>query len=443
MEEEILTRIDRARWGTAHWLIFTSTSIGFFLWGIINTLGYAFYPEYQNLAYIVVVAATPLMGDLILSRLSDRLLGRKTTFLITMGLYGAGSLIIVLDLLLVPKGLLQMIVFLLGYGLSMFGVEGEVPVSLALLAELSPVSKREKVLITSPNFENIGAAAAAALAYIVYSMKDSYVIDSLAVAVMAVVGLVVAIVLRILMPESIRWLAARGRIDKARREAERLTTSYEGTGVKEGSPTVGLGGRFAVLTAWSLANYLTWSLMAFVLADYYFTGAALYLVIFFANLGASAAAVAALFIDKLDTREFTLISFVGALLSFVPVLEYVLLGDSFAPLFYGLTFLNLFFITFTWWVRTIHEPLLFPTENRAFLIGSVRAIAMSAYTASTYLTSSFPIWAFVVYGMFFQGIGLGGTVWWISNGYDVRFRSLEALSGEKARLGRVAWPSRT
>jgi hypothetical protein len=104
-QADLVSRVDRAKWGRAHWLIFASTSIGFFLWGIINTLGYAFYPEYESVAYIVVVAATPLIGDLLLSWLSDRILGRKRTYLITMSLYGVGSLIIVLDLLLVPKGL--------------------------------------------------------------------------------------------------------------------------------------------------------------------------------------------------------------------------------------------------------------------------------------------------------------------------------------------------
>jgi hypothetical protein len=197
-------------------------------------------------AYIVVVAATPLIGDLLLSWLSDRILGRKRTYLITMSLYGVGSLIIVLDLLLVPKGLAQMVTFLFGYGLSLFGVEGENPIGLALLAELSPVKHREKVLILSPNFENIGAAAAAALAYAVYSYRNSYVLDALAVAAMAIVGLAAAIVLRLLMPESVSgsWPTggqreAEGEAERVGRELEQCRSSVraQGWASGEGSPS--------------------------------------------------------------------------------------------------------------------------------------------------------------------------------------------------------------
>jgi hypothetical protein len=56
-----------------------------------------------------------------------------------MSLYGIGSAIIVLDLLLLKPGLRQMIIFLAAYAISMIGIEGEVPVGLALLAEIMPV----------------------------------------------------------------------------------------------------------------------------------------------------------------------------------------------------------------------------------------------------------------------------------------------------------------
>lgn len=427
--------VDKARWTRMHWMIFASTAIGFFLWGIINTLGYAFYPEYRNLLYIAVVAAAPLLGTLLLPWLSDAFMGRKRMYLLTMSLYGIGSLVIALDLLLIPKNSLQMALFLLGYAVSMVGVEGEVPVGLALLAEIMPAKHRQKALITSPNFENIGAAAAAAIAYLTYFLGGrSYAVDSLSVALMALVGLGVAIVLRLLMPESVRWLGAKGNEEKARQELLKLGAQEDPEAqLSNVKKRLSLKSRFGVLTLWSLANYLTWGLMAFVLADYYFTGAAIYLVMFAANLGASAAGlVVPIFIDKIDTKNYTLISFAGAVLSFIPALWYVVLGYHGAMAFYAIAFINLFFITMTWFVRTIYEPELFPTRNRGLLIGSVRAIAMSAYTVSTYATATFPEWAFVVYGMLFQGVGLAGALWWKAEGYDVRMKTLESLSGSKA-----------
>ncbi len=431
MTEPVYSAIEKARWTRAHWMIFASTSVGFFLWGIINTLGYAFYPEYNSLIYIVIVAAAPLLGTLVLPWLSDAFIGRKHMYLLTMALYGAGSLIIALDLLFLPHNAVQMAIFLIGYGISMVGVEGEVPVGLALLAEIMPAKHRQKALIFSPNFENVGAAAAAGIAYLAYFLGSrSYTVDSLSVVFMALGGLAVALVLRLLMPESIRWLSVKGQRQKAEKELLKLGAQEDaGTQVSEVNKRLSLRSRFGVLTVWGLANYLTWGLMAFVLADYYFTGASIFLVMLAANLGASAAGmVVPAFIDKIDMRNYTMLSFAGAVLSFIPALGYVLLGLHSPLLFYAIAFENLFFITMTWFVRTIYEPELFPTQNRGLLIGSVRAIAMSAYTVSTYATSGFPEWAFVIYGMLFQGAGLAGALWWRSEGYDVRMKSLESLS---------------
>ncbi|MGC8615207.1 MAG: MFS transporter [Thermoprotei archaeon] len=436
MTTDFFTAVDKAHWTRTHWMILASTAIGFFLWGIINTLGYAFYPEYNNLIYLVVVAAMPLLGTLLLPWLSDAFIGRKRMYLLTMSLYGAGSLTIALDLLLLPKNTLQMIVFLVGYGISMIGVEGEVPVGLALLAEVMPLKHRQKALIVSPNFENIGAAAAAAIAYATYFTEGrSYVIDSLWVVFLALLGLTVALILRLLMPESVRWLAVKGDEEGARRELNKIAGEEERkVQVLAVNKRISLRIRFAIVTIWSLANYLTWGLMAFVLADYYFTGPSIFLVMFWANLGASAAGlVVPAFIDKIDMRNYTLISFSGAVLSFIPVLGYVLTGVHSADLFYAMAFENLFFITMTWFVRTIYEPELFPTEHRGLLIGAARAIAMSTYTISTYATAAFAEWAFVVYGMMFQGFGLAAALWWRYKGYDVRMKTLESLSGTEVR----------
>ena len=41
---EMLELVERAKWGGAHWLIFASTSIGYFIWGLVTALGFLSYP---------------------------------------------------------------------------------------------------------------------------------------------------------------------------------------------------------------------------------------------------------------------------------------------------------------------------------------------------------------------------------------------------------------
>ncbi len=427
-----LSAIDRARWGSAHWLIFASVSIGYFLWGIIGSLAYILFPEYSYLwYYIVTVAAIPLAGDLILTFISDRILGRKSAYLMTMSLYGAGTLLAIAALLLLPpKTIAQMSVFLLGYAISMLGVEGEVPIGLALLAETTPAKDRPRALVLGPNFENIGAAVAAGVALLTFSLKGSYILNTLTAAILALAGVAVAIALRLKMPESARWLVAKGRTSEAESSLRQLVGSgFSGAEVRDVSPTVGLWARFGLLAAWALANYISWSAMAFLFEDVYFTGAAVYLVMMMANLGASVAGFVAMpLIERMSTKGYTLLSFSTAVASFIPIVAALVMRAVTLPIMSALAFENLFFITFTWFVRTIYEPSLLPTNRRAFLIGVVRSVAISSYSVLAYFSTIMTPLQFVSVSLGLQLAGLIGAGLWHRYGYEVKGATLESVS---------------
>ncbi len=401
----------------AWWLVFASTSMGFFLWGLITSLGYLVYPEFHNPAYLAVVAAMPLVGDLALSRLSDAVVGRKRAFLATMSLYAAGSLLVALDALYLS---MNVAVFLAGYALATFAVEGEVPVSLAYLAEVTPAAIRDRALILSTNFDNVGAAASAAIALAVYGSRSSYFAVALSIAVASLASLAAAAVLRSMIPESLRWLRARGLAPADAAPPERAPARTR--------PTVGLLGRYSFLAALGVSQYITYGLMAFVVADYFFSGNYLNLVVLVANAAASAAGLAAPVLEeRVGSVRFALISYVGGLLSMAPIAAWALRWPAMWA-FYPLLALNMAFSEFAWATRIVYEPALFPTERRAFMVGLVRAVPIAAYTASTYLTSSFGEAQFVVYNAALWALGAAASVAWRMRGYDVTGAALEVTS---------------
>ncbi len=430
---EMLELVERAKWGGAHWLMFASTSIGYFIWGLVTTLGFLAYPQFHSVYYLVAVTLIPIVGDVLIARVSDLSLGRKGTFFLTMTLIGVGVALIAVDLLYVKAYLEKAALMLLGYAMADVGVEGEVPVALTLLAELTPAAYREEVLVLSTNFDNIGATVAAAIAALTYSLTDSLLLESIAVLTAAGVALAAAIIVRGLMPESIRWLTAKGRKDEAVKELKRLSATPSDVRVRDVDRLIGLWPKFTMLAVLGVSQYITYGLMAYVVGAYYFSSSTLTYnyVIMYANLGASVAGLlAAWLVRRLDIRSFAVLAYGGGYLSMVPIMLWLALAPNNMALFYVLLFVNMAFSEFAWAVRTVLEPTLFPTNIRATMIGLVRVAPIALYSALTYITSSFSLWQFLLLNLFMWFIGYAPAAWWSGHGYDLRLTRLESASGE-------------
>ncbi len=429
---EILEHLDKTKWGLRFTLAFLSLAIGYFMWGVISTIGILSYPEYHNIYYLVFISSIPIVGDLAISRLSDVKLGRKTTFFITMLLYAIGSILFIINSWFLSSNIY---VALLAYTMGIIGVEGEVPVALSLISELFPLKYREKLLIILPNFDNVGAVVASLIAFITYSLSSSYSIEVASMGIVALVGAAFAILVRLSLPESIRWLVSKGSVERAREEIRKISYKKEEIKVRDISKMVPFGWRYAFLIFIGISQYLTYGLMAYIIAAYYFTGNAINLVVFFANLGASIAGVIAMFIvDSVGTRKFSVISYLGGFLSMFPIIAFVLFFPKNLILFYILLFLNMVFSEFGWGVRTVYEPTLMPTKSRAFLIGLIRFPIMVTYTASVYLTSTFTEFQFVLFNTFFWLLGAASSIGWYIKGYDIHMVPIEKTSGEAKKL---------
>jgi MFS family permease len=434
------SEIDFSKWTKAHWSLFSSLAVGFFMWGIIASIAPFFYPQVNQVWFLIVPIIAQLAGDLAISKLSDIKLGRKGTFFLTMGLYGSGALIIFGISQAVVSGVISTSspVFLplvvLGIILGYLGIEGEVPTALSYAGETMPLSLRETMLVFLPNFDNIGAMVAAAISYLTYSLSSSYLLELRTLGILAIVMVGFAIVMRYLTPESVRWLVKAGKKEEAEKEVEKYFSPKSSKISKSVEGKVpSLGFRYAFLSIIGVSQYLTYGLMAYVIADYYFKGIVIDEIVFVANLGASVAGIIASFLVKyLPTRKFAVISFLGGTLTMIPIL---LLLSGILPFslgsFYLLLLFNMVFSEFGWATRTVLEPLLMPIKSRAFYIGLVRVVPMLAYAGSIYLTSGFSSTQFVLYNLGLWGLGLGGSLAWYYKGYDTNMVPIEETAGDE------------
>ncbi|AWR96325.1 MFS transporter [Acidianus sulfidivorans JP7] len=443
-EDKILTNIDFSKWSKGHWSLFSSLLIGFFMWGVIASIAPLFYPSVNIVWFLIAPIIAQLIGDLGISLISDKKLGRKGTFFVTMGLYGSGALIIFLAAtisysypsLLPSSSLTFIIIILAGIILADLGIEGEVPIALSYASETMPLKLRETMLVLLPNFDNVGAMFAALIAYLTYSISNSYIIELRTLGIVSIILVGIAIVIRYLTPESARWLLNKGKEFEAEKEIEKgyFESSEDENQVKilhvnKKTPFII---RFLFLAIIGVSQYLTYGLMAYIIADYYFKGATVDFIVFAANLGASVAGfVAAILIKNVGSKSFGFASFLGGTLTMVPI---ILLVTGILPFsmitFYGLLSANMFFSEFGWATRTIFEPVLMPTKSRAFYIGLIRVFPMLSYAASIQLTSSFTELQFVEFNLALWILGAIGAGLWFIDGYDTNYVPIEETSQE-------------
>ena len=428
--ESLLDGIDNSKWTRPHWSVFVSLVIGFFMWGVIASLAPLFYPSVKATWFLILPIIAQVAGDLGLPRLSDVKLGRKAVFFLTLLLYGIGSVLIAVSVLFLSSNLY---VIVIGIVLALVGVEGEVPTGLSYAAEIFPLRMRERMLVLISNFDNLGAMIAGLIGFITYSLSNSLTIELEILAVFAIALLVVALGVRYTIPESVRWLAYHGKNEKAHLEAAKFSLPKEKIApvstVQISNKKISLGARLGMLVAIGVSQYLTYGLMTYIIADYYFQGNDVNFIVVVANAGAFVAGfVALLIIRRLKARTFSLLAYWGGAVTMIPILvvAYSLGGNL--PLFYLLLFLNVGFSEFAWAVREILEPILMPTHSRAFLVGVIRLGPMLSYAASIYFTVNFTLTQFVEYNMILWIVGGVAALLWFLKGYNVEMMNLERSS---------------
>ena len=142
------------------------------------------------------------LGAVVSGTIADRI-GRKKVFTITVLLYSIASAFCALSWnyqsLLVFR-------FLVGFGLG-----GELPVAATLVSEYAPSRVRGRFIVLLESFWGLGWIAAACIAYFfipLYGWRMAFLIGALPALYVCLI--------RLHMPESVRYLLAHGRVGEAR-----------------------------------------------------------------------------------------------------------------------------------------------------------------------------------------------------------------------------------
>ncbi|MEM0444842.1 MAG: MFS transporter [Nitrososphaerota archaeon] len=430
--------LEAAYWGRPHWYLFTAVSLNYLLDGVVFAIAPLIAaivaPGLSTLIFTSNLLAETL-GAIFFGHLADRR-GRKT------------SLILINAIQALSTGLLFLMyrdpvaVWLLTSMLC-FSVGGDFGASYAALAEVVPARYRGRAILLSTNFWNIGSAAIAGAALVFKAIYTDPMLQTQYILLSAVATLALVALIRMMVPESPRWLLHKGRIEEAIKLSAEITGSSEGAtkGAAYVTPTAGEAKkmgflyRFTVLSAVTISQYVTYGMMAYYAPYAYgfaFGVESAPAVIFVANLGASIGAFMLWPLIDRSRRISILLSFLLGTAAAILVLMTHEIAEP--QLFYATLFACLVFSEWAWGSISSLQSELFPTGMRATAVGVLTGLtgvsgALVVYTQSLlsargFLAASILIWA----------VGLAATVLWVVKGLETARRTVEEI---ERRLGMV------
>jgi len=442
-------RLDRAEWRPIHTRIALALGVGWALDSfevqIINSVIGPIAEEFglsetqQILVYVPWFVGI-LLGALAFGYLADRL-GRKRLFVATLLFYSTFAM-----LTATAWNFESLVTFRFLTGM---GVGGEYAVVASAIAEFVPSRHRGRTNAAVMNFWAVGGilAGLAGIAFLSAFAADGGWRFAL---LFGAVSALFALYARRLIPESPRWLAARGRHEEARRVVEEITGECPPAAeVSVEPPRPSVTAQLGELWSRYRGRLLFGMALDFSeAAGYYglFTFTAVFVLtagvvdvadnvvpVFFlvANLGALAGGFTVAYaLDRFGRKPTTVVTYTGAMLA-VLILAAAATTGSPALVLAALT-LAVFCATTAWVGAYPTFSELFPTHLRATGVGACVAVGrVGAIIGNVVLGLSATAFGlssgFALLAGFWAIGALAGVIWWV-RGIEARGMSLESLA---------------
>lgn len=244
-------RMDRLPWTRFHWLVVVGLGISWILDGLEITIFSEVTtvlqdPDTLHLSdtqvdpIATVYLAGEVVGALVFGRMSDKL-GRRRLFMLTLGIYLAGSTLTALTL---GNGIYWIVFLYLTRFIAGMGIGGEYAAINSAIDELIPPYYRGWVDIAI-NGTFWAGAVLGAIANLVLLNPEWLPVNNgwrIGFLIGPVISLVI-VFLRRAIPESPRWLMTHGRQVDAERIVDQIETRVRGDGIElePVSPSKALG----------------------------------------------------------------------------------------------------------------------------------------------------------------------------------------------------------
>ena len=451
----LLERLEKLPVGSFHYKLLAVTGLGWLFdamdTGLISFVLPILAKEWglapEQMGWIGSVGFIGMaLGAVISGTIADRI-GRKLVFSLTVILYslatGACALSWNYESLLLFR-------FLVGFGLG-----GELPVAATLMTEYAPTKLRGRFIVLLESFWGLGWLAAACIAYLLipqYGWQIAFFIGALPA--------VYVFMIRVHMPESVRYLISKNRIGEAQEIVLMLEKKLhvasepfakELSDVEKGTSTVAepkfsslWSGMFARRTlmlwlAWFGINFSYYGIFMWLPSIVFqqgFTVVKTFEYVLIMTLAQLPGYYCAAWLVDVIGRKYTL-----SLFLLISGVASYFFGNAATPgelLAWGaaMSFFNLG----AWGVLYTYTPELYPTAIRALgsgwaagfgRIGSMIAPAMVGMMIGSSMSSSSIF-------MLFAGVFLAVSLIVVTLGIESRQKSLEEIADEAAVHGEAA-----